>query len=120
MDKATVDETVRILRVLADPTRLRLIHLLSEQRPGRAFCVGALATRLGISQPAVSQHLRILRDVGLIRGERRGYRVHYFLDGERLRECKRILDSMLEWEPQAERGKNNQCDTRILSSTFGN
>jgi DNA-binding transcriptional ArsR family regulator len=48
------------------------------------MCVGRLANELGVTASAVSQHLRVLKDLGLVRGERRSYRLHYFLDPERL------------------------------------
>ena len=52
---------------------------------GRGFlCVNALAHRLGVTQSAVSQHLRVLRQVGLVNGERHGAFVHYRLDREAL------------------------------------
>ncbi len=91
----TLDQTIAILKALADPTRLRLIRLLSQQEAGNALCVNALARRLGVSQPAVSQHLRVLRALGLVQGERRGYRVHYFLDSARLAECRAVVDEAL-------------------------
>jgi DNA-binding transcriptional ArsR family regulator len=49
---------------LADPTRLRLIRMLGQEPGGGGLCVNVLALRLGISQPAVSQHLGRLRDLG--------------------------------------------------------
>lgn len=79
------DAVADILRALADPTRLRLVQLLARQSEGQALCVRALAGRLGISQPAVSQHLAMLRRLGLVQSERRGVRTHYFLDVQRLR-----------------------------------
>jgi DNA-binding transcriptional ArsR family regulator len=48
------------------------------------LCVNALAHRLGVSQSAVSQHLRVLRQARLVQGDRHGYHVHYSLDPERL------------------------------------
>ena len=78
-----------IYKALGDPTRLRLIKLLSGQSlvfcggdcDGETFlCVGALADKLAVSQSAVSQHLRILRQAGLVRGERRGTFMHYSLN----------------------------------------
>jgi ArsR family transcriptional regulator len=69
---------------LADPTRLRLLQMLACQPEGGAMCVNALALRLGVSQPAVSQHLQVLRNVGLVYPIRRGVRVHYYLDRKRL------------------------------------
>ena len=77
-------ELVRFYKALGDETRLKLVALLAQQEPGRAMCVGRLARELGVTASAVSQHLRILKDLGLVRGERRGYRLHYFLDLESL------------------------------------
>jgi ArsR family transcriptional regulator len=72
-----IEELAEIFKALSDPTRLRLVKLLQGQapceRPGecnhRSFlCVNALAHRLGITQSAVSQHLRVLRQAGLVSG----------------------------------------------------
>src|SRR5438067_559305 len=65
-----------MFEVLAEPNRRRILDLLREkQRP-----VGDLVAQLGISQPAVSKHLRVLRDAGLVEvtvdAQRRLYRVH--------------------------------------------
>jgi ArsR family transcriptional regulator len=79
-----VNELVRYFKALGDETRLRLVALLAQQEPGRAMCVGRLARELGVTASAVSQHLRVLKDLGLVLVERRGYRLHYFLDSERL------------------------------------
>ncbi len=79
-----------IYKALADPTRLKLLKLLDDQTlvscdgdhcGGETFlCVGALAHQLAVTQSAVSQHLRILRQAGLVRGERRGTYMHYSLN----------------------------------------
>ena len=74
--------------VFADPTRLRLVKLLCRQRVPDALCVNALAARLGITQSAVSQHLRVLRAIGLVKGERRGYLIHYFANRKALERCR--------------------------------
>lgn len=71
-----VDGIIQSLRALADGTRFRIIDLLLTHD----LCVGALATRLNISEAAVSQHLQILRKAGLVRGEKRGYWTHYSVD----------------------------------------
>ncbi len=73
-----IEELAGIFKTLSDPTRLRLVKLLAEGEG--ALCVNALASKLGVSQSAVSQHLRVLRQTGLVRGERRGHFVHYSLD----------------------------------------
>lgn len=89
------EDLVAFARALGDATRLRLVLLLAEQRPGQALCVHALAHRLGVSQPAVSQHLAVLRDLGLLHAERSGVRTHYTLDRERLAEYRSLLDALL-------------------------
>lgn len=64
-----------VLKALASPRRLEIIHHLASG-PTQ---VGRLATELGVSQPSVSQHLSVLRAVGLVEAERRGRDVRYRL-----------------------------------------
>ncbi|MFC1643425.1 ArsR/SmtB family transcription factor [Myxococcota bacterium] len=89
MPQRSPEHLAELFRALADPTRLRLLGLLNAHGPrigpsncraGHCVCVNALAHRLGITQSAVSQHLRILRHAGLVRGERAGAFVHYSLN----------------------------------------
>lgn len=61
------------LKALADEKRLKILRMLMTSN----LCVGALTRHLGISKPAVSQHLQILRRAGLVKGEKRGYWTHY-------------------------------------------
>ncbi len=70
------EELARIFKALSAPTRVSIVQLLR----GRALCVGALSKRLDVTQGAVSQHLRILRDAGLVKAERRGSHVHYHVN----------------------------------------
>jgi ArsR family transcriptional regulator len=67
---------ILLLKAIADEKRLKILDMLLNSD----LCVGALASHLGISKPAVSQHLRILRKAGLVRGEKRGYWTHYMVD----------------------------------------
>jgi DNA-binding transcriptional ArsR family regulator len=76
----TIQQLVRFYKALGDETRLRLIVLLSQQEPGGAMCVGRLARDLETTISNVSQHLRVLKDLGLVCSERRGRRIHYSLD----------------------------------------
>ena len=75
-----LEEQGAIFGVLADSTRLKLLRLLARQQEPDALCVNALAFQLGVTQPAVSQHLKVLKSAGLVTGERRGYRVHYYVN----------------------------------------
>ena len=99
-----IEELAEIFKALSDPTRLRLVKLLSQQAPGecpsecngrRFLCVNALAHRLGVTQSAVSQHLRVLRQAGLVRGERHGSFMHYSLDKDGLEQYKAALRETL-------------------------
>lgn len=93
--KETTEEQVAVLKALADPTRLRLVQLLCHQHTPGSLCVNALAGILGISQSAVSQHLRILKSIGLVKGERRGYRIHYVIDNQAVEHCHEIILAVL-------------------------
>ncbi|MGC9468839.1 MAG: ArsR/SmtB family transcription factor [Anaerolineae bacterium] len=84
MSMDTLEHLVSFYKALGDETRLRLVVLLAQQAPGRAMCVGRLARELDTTMSNVSQHLRVLKDLGLLHGERRRHRVHYYLDAERL------------------------------------
>src|SRR5712671_6460220 len=63
-----------LFKTLADPTRRALFERLSREGE---LTVGALTERAGVSQPAVSQHLDALRQVGLVKGRREGRTAHY-------------------------------------------
>ena len=91
MDK--VEELAEVFKALSDPTRLRLVRLLGEH--DGALCVNALAHKLGVTQSAVSQHLRVLRQAGLVRGERKGPFVHYSLDQVGLEDYRNRLQETL-------------------------
>ncbi|MFW6238215.1 MAG: ArsR/SmtB family transcription factor [Halanaerobiales bacterium] len=69
------------IKALADKNRLKIIKLLLHQD----FCVKALASRLEVSESAVSQQLKILREADLVRGEKKGYYVHYRVEEEVLK-----------------------------------
>ena len=82
-------ELSEVFKAFSDPTRLRLVKLLSDHRG--ALCVNALADRLNVSQSAVSQHLRVLRQAGLVRSDRHGSTVHYSLNQNRLEQHNATL-----------------------------
>lgn len=90
-----IEEQAALFSALSDPTRLKLLHILSRQQQQGALCVNGLAFRLGVTQPAVSQHLRVLKDIGLVKGERMGYRVHYYIDREKLGELRDLAAEVL-------------------------
>lgn len=79
-------------KALGDSSRLNLINILLKSD----LCVGALARMLKLSEPALSQHLKLLREAGLVRGEKRGYWTHYAVDREALRQMAKALSEMTE------------------------
>lgn len=72
-----IEELAGIFKVLADPTRLRILTLLVADG---GMCVHELCLRVGMSQPAVSHQLRVLRQARLVHGQRRGREIFYALD----------------------------------------
>jgi DNA-binding transcriptional ArsR family regulator len=78
-----VDET-EIFKALSVPSRMRILMLLKAEGP---LPVKTLAEKLGMTAPAVSQHLKALRYVGLVRSERNGYFVPYEVNERNLSDC---------------------------------
>ena len=93
--RENTDEQAAVFGALADPTRLKLMKLLQRQRDPDALCVNALAGFLGVTQSAVSQHLRVLKAIGLVKGERRGYHIHYFVNQDMLEKCRGLTSAAL-------------------------
>jgi DNA-binding transcriptional ArsR family regulator len=79
----------QVLYALGDPTRRRTFELLR----GGPRSVGALAAELPVSRPAVSQHLRVLKDAGLVRDEQAGARRLYSVDPAALEALRDYVDS---------------------------
>ncbi|MGI6702935.1 MAG: ArsR/SmtB family transcription factor [Clostridia bacterium] len=87
-----IPELIEILKSLSDETRYNLIKLLLSHD----YCVGALAKRLNISESAVSQHLKILRTAGLVKGDKRGYFTHYYVDRNLLKDAAKEIVELSE------------------------
>src|ERR1043166_2885637 len=78
MERADAARLAAVLKALADPARLRLLSLIQSSPDGEA-CVCDLTAPLGLSQPTVSHHLRILTESGLLEREKRGVWAYYRL-----------------------------------------
>ena len=78
LEAPQADELAGIFRALGDPGRLRLLSFLAAQ-PGGEACVCNLTGPLGLSQPTVSHHLKVLTEAGLLERERRGTWIYYRL-----------------------------------------
>ena len=81
-------DPAEMFKALAVETRVKIIELLKSEGP-----LGAkkIAEIVGITPAAVSQHLRILRQVGFVRSERNGYWIPYSIDEDALQNCRDVL-----------------------------
>ena len=80
----------RILKAVADPTRLRLVSLIAAHEQQEA-CVCDLTDPVGLGQPTVSHHLKILVDAGVLRREKRGVWSYYSLEAAVLNRLSEFL-----------------------------
>jgi DNA-binding transcriptional ArsR family regulator len=81
------------IEAISHPARRDMLRLVID----RELPVSELAERIGVSQPAASQHLRVLREAGLVRGRVDGRRRLYRVDAEGLERLRRELDDF--WGP---------------------
>jgi len=88
-------ELSEAFKALSDESRFKVVNLLLTHD----FCVGAVARHLKITEAAVSQHLKHLREVGLVRGEKRGYWTHYRVDKTMLNELAKALTNLTKLPP---------------------
>ena len=84
-----IEDLAKVFKALGDPSRLNILRLLHEHRG--ALCVTAIANLVSISQSAGSQHIRVLRDIGLVRGNRVGAMMHYYIDEEVVAKNERLF-----------------------------
>lgn len=78
LDPAAAERLATVLKALAEPTRLRLMSLIAGHE-GTEACVCELTTPVGLSQPTVSHHLKILVEAGLLERTQRGKWAYYRL-----------------------------------------
>jgi ArsR family transcriptional regulator len=83
-------ELARLFKAMGDPVRLRLMSLIASHEGGEA-CVCDLTDVFDLSGPTISHHLKVLREAGLITGERRGTWVYYRILPDALRQLSAVL-----------------------------
>ena len=83
LDELRAERLADAFRVVADSARLRILSLIAGKDPEESW-VGELTEALGLSQPTVSHHLRVLTEAGLIEREPRGNRTYYSLACDQL------------------------------------
>ena len=91
----TEDEAVgqaRLLKALADPTRLRILSLLSRHEG--EVCVFEIVESFTLEQPTISHHLRIFRDAGLVDCRKKGLWAYYYVRREALARAQEVINSL--------------------------
>ena len=95
MRRAAADQAAglaRLLKALADPTRLRLVSLVAARDDGEA-CVCDLTQPLGLTQPTISYHLKILVEAGIFTRDKRGVRAYCALVPRALNALSAVLST---------------------------
>jgi DNA-binding transcriptional ArsR family regulator len=87
-----VASLVKVLKALSSEPRLKIFRLLKA----RSLCVNAITAKLEMTQSAVSQHLRILKEAGLVVADKRGYWIHYSVDAEALKRHAGSIGKLFE------------------------
>ena len=84
-------EPSEIFKVLSVETRVKILELLKAHGPSGAKDIAAT---IGVTTAAVSQHLKILKQAGLVRSERKGYWIPYSIDEKAMEDCREILNEV--------------------------
>ena len=90
LSKSDAEDLSKTLKALADPVRLRLLSFLAAQPEGEA-CVCHVVEPVGLSQPTVSHHLKLLHGAGLLERDKRGAWVYYRVVPARLEAVRAAL-----------------------------
>ncbi len=90
LDDAQAVELADLLKVLADPARLRIVSMMASVDGGEV-CVCDMTEPLGLSQPTVSHHIKVLREAGFISSERRSKWIYHRLIPAQLESVRTAL-----------------------------
>lgn len=90
LTRSAAEEVASLLKALADPARIQLLSFIRASNDGEA-CVCNLTGPLGLSQPTVSHHLKVLKTAGIISREKRGTWVWYRVDEERWQQLAPLI-----------------------------
>ena len=89
MSETDAEDIVVMLKALADPVRLRLVHLIAQAGEG---CACDLPTALDRSQPTVSHHLKVLVEAGILEREQRGKWAWFTVRHEQLKALSQVFE----------------------------
>ena len=83
-----------VFRAFGDLNRMKIIKTLASN-PEESLCVSEIANIIGITQPATSQHMKVLSNVGILTPTRKKNRTYYAINSKQLQDYKEIIDHML-------------------------
>lgn len=106
-------DLVKVFKSLSDETRLNILILVSK----RNICQKGISKFLGISDSAVSQHIKILKEAGIITGYKEGYYVLYEINKEVFQECITFMNSISNQSSMEFLTKINLNEKNITCST---
>lgn len=90
-----IESSVGFLKALADTNRMKIVSILLKTNEN--LCVADLAARLKITQPATSQHIKILKYAGLLTSTKEGNKVFYHIDKKQLQTFKEEFDALFNY-----------------------
>ena len=82
-----MEDLVKVFKALSDETRLKILLIISK----RTICQKGISRHLGISESAVSQHIKVLKESGIVTGIKQGYSVIYVINDDCFKEAKFFL-----------------------------
>ena len=90
-----LEDLSEFFKALGDPTRLKLVRLLMFNDEDKLKVID-LAEKIGVSQPAITQHINVLKELRLIQSNREQNRIYYYVNKKKFNSYRRILNTMLE------------------------
>ena len=82
-----MEDLVKVFKALSDETRLKILLIISK----RTICQKGISRHLGISESAVSQHIKVLKESGIVTGIKQGYSVIYVINDDGFKKAKFFL-----------------------------
>lgn len=95
---------IEVMKALADENRFKIIEMLLEKK----YCVRAISRYLDISEPGVSQHLKVLKSCGLVTGKKDGHFMHYRVNEDKILDLSEYLAKLIGRNIE-DIGSKNHC-----------
>lgn len=103
----------RVMKALSDPTRVSILKMLEDKE----LCVCEIQASVGLAQPTVTRHLKVLEDAGLVSRKRQGQWVNFSLDGSASPHAAAMLELLGGWLEEDEHVRNLRFGIKSLDRT---